>query len=204
MKLHDPSPFALPFKVQVPFALPEPAEPTAPAPAPEPAPAVLIAPHHTAKPRRIIPPVEYKVVAMRECPLPADMALCDNADSAAQYWNLCIASNPYFNGSVENFAVLLLNCRRRVTGFQIVSQGTQDTILVHPREVFRLAIHQNAAAIIIMHNHPSGESTPSEADIKVTRDLIRAGQLLKIEVCDHVVVGRGQRASLKELGYFYS
>jgi DNA repair protein RadC len=64
-----------------------------------------------------------------------------------------------------------------------------DTILCHPREIFRLAIMASAASIIIMHNHPSGESQPSEADIKITRDLIRGGQLLKIDVVDHVVIG---------------
>ena len=84
-----------------------------------------------------------------------------------------------------------------------------DTILVHPREVFRAAIAANAAGIILVHNHPSGDPTPSEADIKVTRDLIRAGQLLKIEVVDHVIIGRATAsrakdyASLRELGYFY-
>lgn len=78
-----------------------------------------------------------------------------------------------------------------------------DTILVHPREVFRVAILAAASAIILMHNHPSGEATPSEADIRVTRDLIRAGQLLKIEVLDHVIVGAGRHVSLRELGYFY-
>ena len=60
----------------------------------------------------------------------------------------------------------------------------------------------SAAAIILMHNHPSGDPTPSEADIKVTRDLIRAGQLLKIVVLDHVMVGTGKHCSLRELGYF--
>jgi DNA repair protein RadC len=63
------------------------------------------------------------------------------------------------------------------------------TILDHPREAFRPVIMASAAAIIIAHNHPSGEPTPSEADIKITRDLIRAGQLLKIEVLDHIVIG---------------
>jgi len=77
-----------------------------------------------------------------------------------------------------------------------------DTILVHPREVFRTAIVASASALILMHNHPSGEAAPSEADVKVTRDLIRAGQLLKIEVLDHVVVGRGEHKSLREMGYF--
>jgi DNA repair protein RadC len=75
---------------------------------------------------------------------------------------------------------------------------------VHPREVFRVAVISSAAAVILMHNHPSNDPTPSEADIKVTRDLIRAGQLLKIEVLDHVVMGNPSRASLRELGYFYN
>jgi len=80
---------------------------------------------------------------------------------------------------------------------------------VHPREVFRQAIIANAAAILLVHNHPSGDPTPSEADIKVTRDLIRAGQLLKIDVLDHVIIGRAtpgrakDYCSLRELGYFY-
>jgi DNA repair protein RadC len=98
--------------------------------------------------------------------------------------------------------VLLLNTRRKVKGHQIVSIGTQDTILVHPREVFRLAIVTAASALILLHNHPSGESSPSDADIKVTRDLIRAGQLLKMELIDHVIVGHGNFTSLRSLGCF--
>jgi DNA repair protein RadC len=111
---------------------------------------------------------------------------------------------------VEHFQVVLLNTRRKLISIEKISQGTLDTILVHPREVFKLAIAANAAAIVLAHNHPSGDPTPSEADIKVTRDLIRAGQLLKIEVLDHVIIGRAtferpkDYASLRELGYFYS
>jgi DNA repair protein RadC len=111
---------------------------------------------------------------------------------------------------VEVFQVVLLNTRRRLLRVEKISQGTLDTILVHPREVFKLAITANAAAVVLVHNHPSGDPTPSEADIKVTRDLIRAGQLLKIEVLDHVIIGRAAQdrpkdyASLRELGYFYS
>lgn len=109
---------------------------------------------------------------------------------------------------VENFQVLLLNTRRRLIGVERISQGTLDSLLVHPREVFKAAIAANAAAIILAHNHPSGDPTPSEADIRVTRDLIRAGQLLKIEVLDHIVIGRRSAdrpkdfLSLRELGYF--
>ena len=111
---------------------------------------------------------------------------------------------------VEQFRVVMLNTRRRLIREEPISQGTLDTILVHPREVFKLAIAANASAIVLVHNHPSGDPTPSEADIKVTRDLIRAGQLLKIEVLDHVIIGKrtSQREkdyiSLRELGYFYS
>ncbi|TMQ00880.1 MAG: JAB domain-containing protein [Verrucomicrobia bacterium] len=111
---------------------------------------------------------------------------------------------------VEHFQVVLLNTRRKLVRVEEISQGTLDTILVHPREVFKLAIAANASAIVLAHNHPSGDPTPSEADIKVTRDLIRAGQLLKIEVLDHVIIGKrtAERTkdfvSLRELGYFYS
>jgi len=111
---------------------------------------------------------------------------------------------------VETFQVLLLNTRRRLIRVEQISQGTLDTLLVHAREVFKPAIAARAAAIALAHNHPSGDPTPSEADIKVTRDLIRAGQLIKIEVVDHVILGRAtvdrpkDYSSLRELGYFYS
>ena len=111
--------------------------------------------------------------------------------------------------NAETFQVILLNTRRRLIGKPVkISDGTLDTILVHPREVFRPAIENNAAAVVLVHNHPSGDPTPSEADIKVTRDLVRAGQLLKIEVLDHVILGRATQerqkdyVSLRELGYF--
>jgi DNA repair protein RadC len=127
--------------------------------------------------------------------------LCDTPDKAAEYWRMHVTDHPYFNPECECFVALMLNTRRRVKGHYLVSIGTLDTILVHPREVFRLALMTSAAAIVVMHNHPSGDATPSEADIKVTRDLMRAGQLLKIELLDHVVIGHGQYRSLRELGY---
>ncbi len=114
-------------------------------------------------------------------------------------------NRPY---EVEHFQVVLLNVRRKLIRVEIISQGLVDTILVHPREVFRSAIAAGASALVLVHNHPSGDPTPSEADIRVTRDLIRAGQLLKIEVLDHVILGRRAAdngkdyVSLRELGYF--
>jgi DNA repair protein RadC len=87
-------------------------------------------------------------------------------------------------------------------GQAVLFEVTLDTLLVHAREVFRAAVISSASAVVLMHNHPSGDPTPSEADIKVTRDLIRAGQLLKIDVLDHVIMGNLKRSSLRELGFF--
>jgi DNA repair protein RadC len=112
--------------------------------------------------------------------------------------------------NVETLQVLLLNTRHKLIRVEEISDGTLDTILVHPREVFKSAIAANAAGIVLVHNHPSGDPTPSDADIKVTRDLIRAGQILKIEVLDHVIIGRATAerpkdySSLRELGCFYA
>ena len=110
----------------------------------------------------------------------------------------------------ERFVVVLLNTRRRLIRVEEITRGLLDQVLVHAREVFRPAIVANAHAVVLAHNHPGGDPTPSEADIRVTRDLIRAGQLLKIEVIDHLVIGRASQqrpkdfCSLRELGYFYS
>ena len=149
-------------------------------------------------------PYEYKVMPLRECPTPESLQLCDTPDNAAEYWKLHIATHPHFNPECECLAVLLLNVRRRVKGHQLVTIGTQDTLLVHPREVFRLAVTTAASALVLMHCHPSGDSSPSQSDIKVTRDLVRAGQILKIEVLDHVIMGQGNFSSLKSLGYLYA
>lgn len=153
---------------------------------------------------KAIHPQEFKVMSLRDCPVPSEMLVCENPQQVADYWRLHIATTPQFNPECECMAVLILNTRRRVKGHQLLTIGTMDTILVHAREVFRGAIIAAAAAIAIIHNHPSGDPTPSEADIKVTRDLIRAGQLLKIEVIDHVIIGNPNHSSLRELGYFYS
>ncbi len=112
--------------------------------------------------------------------------------------------------SVETLQVILLNARHKLIRIEEISNGTLDTILAHPREVFKSAIAANAHALVLAHNHPSGDPTPSADDIKVTRDLIRAGQLLKIEVVDHVIIGRATSgrakdySSLRGLGYFYA
>ena len=147
-------------------------------------------------------PKEYRIVALRDCPTPESLQLCDTPEKAFEYWNTHLKSHPYLNADCECMFVLLLNTRRRVKGHHLVSMGTTDTLLVDPKGIFRAAILAAASALVLMHNHPSGDPTPSEADIKVTRDLIRAGQLVKIEVVDHVIVGAGRHCSLRGLGYF--
>ncbi len=152
---------------------------------------------------RAIHPQEFKVMSLRDCPVPSEMLICETPQQVADYWRLHIATAPHFNPECECMAVLMLNTRKRVKGHQLLTIGTMDTLLVHAREVFRGAIIAAAASIAVIHNHPSGDPTPSEADVKVTRDLIRAGQLLKLELVDHVVIGNGKHSSLRELGYFY-
>jgi DNA repair protein RadC len=135
--------------------------------------------------------------------LHGDAPLLDNPASIADYLREEVRGY-----EVEHFHAVLLNTRRKLIRVEMISQGLVDTILVHPREVFKRAIAANASALVLVHNHPSGDPSPSEADIRVTRDLIRAGQLLKIEVLDHVILGRRAAAngkdyvSLRELGYF--
>lgn len=154
-------------------------------------------------------PKEYKCYILRECPTPPEIISCDTPEKVMEYYNLHVKTHQYYNPDVECFFVLLLNTRKRVKGHVLISTGTMDTLLIHPREVFKVAIVESAACIILIHNHPSGDSFPSDADIRVTRDLIRAGQLLKIEVCDHIIMGNKEASpvgrgycSLREFGSF--
>ena len=100
----------------------------------------------------------------------------------------------------ERFVVVLLDARQRVLRSEVVSQGTLTASLVHPREVFRPALRDAAAALVLVHNHPSGDPTPSAEDREVTSRLAKAGELLGIRVVDHVVVAERGFCSLREEG----
>jgi DNA repair protein RadC len=100
----------------------------------------------------------------------------------------------------ERFIVVLLDGRHRILGEEVVSQGTLTASLVHPREVFRPALRASAAAMILVHNHPSGDPTPSAEDRAVTERLARAGEILGVRVLDHVVVAERGYVSLREEG----
>src|SRR5262249_16767808 len=100
----------------------------------------------------------------------------------------------------ERFIVVLLDGRHRVLGEEMVSLGTLTASLVHPREVFRPALRASAAALILVHNHPSGDPTPSAEDRAVTERLARAGEILGVRVLDHVIVAERGYVSLREDG----
>jgi DNA repair protein RadC len=157
---------------------------------------------------KLSPLGEFRVMTLREG-VPSE-SLCDTGEKVEKYWRENILTNPQFSWETQEvFATIMVSTRQRIIGHNVVSCGILDRILVHPRDVFRPAIVAAAAAIILGHYHPSGDPTPSEDDIRVTRELIRAGQLLKIEVLDHVIIGRPTAEqprgykSMRELGFFY-
>jgi DNA repair protein RadC len=100
----------------------------------------------------------------------------------------------------EQFMVILLNAKNHVISVEDVTEGTQTSTLVHPREIFKKAVRQNAHAIILAHNHPSGDPTPSREDREITLRLKEAGRTLGIEVLDHLVIGDRRYVSFRERG----
>jgi DNA repair protein RadC len=102
----------------------------------------------------------------------------------------------------EVFLVMMLNTKNQVIGLHRVHVGSLNASIVHPRDVMKSAILNNAASIIVSHQHPSGDTTPSREDIEVTKRLAEAGKIIGIEVLDHVIVSQtGKHVSLKEKGY---
>lgn len=100
----------------------------------------------------------------------------------------------------EHFRAVLLDTKNRVISVEDISIGSLNASLIHPREVFRPAIQKASASLILVHNHPSGDPTPSREDMDVTRRLHEAGKLIGIEVLDHIVIGDGRFVSFREKG----
>lgn len=96
--------------------------------------------------------------------------------------------------------VLVLNTKLRIKGHYVVSMGSLDQATAQPREIFRIAIMAAAYGVILMHNHPSGEPDPSQADRSITKRVREAGEILSIELCDHVIVGHQRHFSFREAG----
>ncbi|GAA4854313.1 DNA repair protein RadC [Paenibacillus vulneris] len=100
----------------------------------------------------------------------------------------------------EHFVCLFLNTKNHIIGQETLSMGSLNAAIVHPREVFRAAIKRSSASIICVHNHPSGDPTPSSEDVALTRRLMEAGEIIGIDVLDHIVIGDRRYVSLKEQG----
>lgn len=103
---------------------------------------------------------------------------------------------------VEHFDVIGLSTKNHVIFRENITIGSLNASIVHPREAFKRLIKRSCAACILVHNHPSGDPTPSQEDIAITRKLVEAGKLLDIAILDHVIIGKGQFESLKERGIF--
>ncbi len=101
----------------------------------------------------------------------------------------------------ERLVALLLDTKNHVIREEVISIGSLNANIVHPREVFKAALMESCASVILSHNHPSGDPTPSREDIAVTEKLVEGGKLLGIDVLDHVVIGDGRYVSLKDEGY---
>ncbi len=100
----------------------------------------------------------------------------------------------------EHFEILLLNTKNRVISREIISMGSLNASIVHPREIFNAPLRKSAAALILVHNHPSGDPSPSQEDLEITRRLAEAGNILGIAVRDHIIIGDGCYFSFKEKG----
>ena len=108
--------------------------------------------------------------------------------------------NEYIEEDREAFAVVLLDTKLKPIGHYVVSTGTLNQSLVHPREVFKKAIVASAYSIMLLHNHPSGDPNPSNEDKLITQRLVEVGKIVGIEVLDHLIVGRGNFYSFREKG----
>ncbi len=144
--------------------------------------AVEVKPKRAA--RSVIP--LYTCSLVRDGNIKADNGIMPDALAASKIFRAVIG-----DADREHFAVAVLDARRKVIGVQIVSVGTLSASLVHPREVFKPAILLSGAAVVVCHNHPSGDPSPSSEDRECTRRLQRAGEVLGIPLADHVVIGAG-------------
>lgn len=102
----------------------------------------------------------------------------------------------------EHFIGIFLDSRKRIIKKETIFIGSLDSSIIHPREIFKIALAESAAAVILAHNHPSGDPKPSQEDIEITKQITKAGEILGIQVLDHIVIGDNKFVSLKEKGLF--
>ncbi len=136
----------------------------------------------------------FEIGRRHQLPTVAGASFCSSRDVADYY-------RPRLKDArKETFHCALLDTKNRVLRNEVVSMGTLTASLVHPRDTFKAAIRESAAAVIFIHNHPSGDTRPSQEDILLTRRLVQAGDLLGIRVLDHIIVGNGDHFSFRDSG----
>lgn len=111
-----------------------------------------------------------------------------------------ILSADYDAAVVEMAQMLALDTKNKIIGIFVISTGSLNASIIHPRDIFQRAILSNAASVILVHNHPSGDPTPSSEDIELTNKLVQVGKMMDLPILDHVVIGDGKFVSLKERG----
>ena len=137
----------------------------------------------------------YQIRLVRDGSMQSDRKIIKTPEDAYQILKRYFEDLP-----TEHFVALLLNTKNHVIALSPVSIGSLNASIVHPRELFQRAILGNCAAVILSHNHPSGDPTPSPEDIELSRKLCEAGKVLDIAVLDHLVIGDACFVSLKERG----
>jgi len=145
--------------------------------------------------------MEVKVVTVREEPSRTrrrDNSL-ESPEEIRDLWRTVIARSPWFHQDKEHLVSLCLDAQHRLKSFSLVSMGTLNETLAHPREIFRPAIADSARSIIVVHNHPSGDPSPSRLDLRLTRQLYLVGDLLRIPLLDHIIIGDGKYFSFREV-----
>lgn len=127
----------------------------------------------------------------------------DSPALAGEYWSDVIAHQEWYDAEREQCVAILLSTRYNVIGFSLVSIGTLNESIVHPRDVFRAAIAMGAYGLILAHNHPGGDTSPSQADHSITRKIREGAEILNIKFLDHVIVSSAATAqpfSFREMG----
>lgn len=140
---------------------------------------------------------QFKIVRIGE-PLPTYN--CDIPQKAVDYWRANVEKQDWFSPDREHLIVLALNTRMNVTGWTLVSIGSLNESIAHPREIMRPCVVANAYGLLLMHNHPSGNPQPSQSDLDITLKIRDCTRLFQIQFVDHVIVGENYY-SFKESGY---
>ena len=140
---------------------------------------------------------QFKIARIGE-PIPCGMKI-DTPAQAFNYWNQFIKTKEWFDDMKEHLVVLTLNTRYESSGFSLISMGSLNESIAHPRDILRPVLISASYAFVLVHNHPSGDASPSEADHRLTRRICEAGTLMQVSMLDHVIVAVPNENST---GYF--